>query len=145
MDTTKRNPLFSSYGRGIILEWWYQIYTNTDSPPVCILYTVERMRTSVRHISYGIRHYPVHTLLSRMFGTITTLTPLYLVFQHFPIEMNRLSSRWSSSTHGTSALTRIFDSKHMDVKKKRSATLMFVSSKARIGLSTWLNEPQHCS
>ena len=46
--------------------------------------TIERMRTPVRHISYGIRHYPVHTLLSRMYGTITTLIPLYLVFQHFP-------------------------------------------------------------
>ena len=74
---------------------------------------LERMRTAVRHISYGIRHYPAHTLLSRMYGTITTLIPLYLVFQHFPIEMNRLSS----STHGTSALTPVFDSKHMDVKK----------------------------
>ena len=54
---------------------------------------VERMRTPVRHISYGIRHYPVHTLLSRMYGTITTLVPLYLVFQDFPIDPNRLSSR----------------------------------------------------
>ena len=33
---------------------------------------IERMRTPVRHFSYGIRHYPVHTLLSRMYGTITT-------------------------------------------------------------------------
>ena len=52
-----------------------------------------------------------------MYGTITTLIPLYLVFQHFPIEMNRLSSRWNSSTNGTSALTRVFDLKHVDVKK----------------------------
>ena len=37
--------------------------------------TKERMRTPVQHISYGIRHYPVHTLLSRMYGTITTLIP----------------------------------------------------------------------
>ena len=29
--------------------------------------------------------------------------------------------------------------------KKWSATLMFVLSKAGIGLSTWLNEPRHCS
>ena len=27
-----------------------------------------------------------------MVGTITTLVPLYLVFQHFPIDLNRLSS-----------------------------------------------------
>ena len=50
-----------------------------------------------------------------MYGTLTTLIPLYFVFQHFPIEMNRLSSRWNSSTQGT--ITRVFDSKHMDVKK----------------------------
>ena len=77
-----------------------------------------------------------------MYGTITMLVPLYLVFQNFPIDPNRLSSRWSSSTHGTSVLlTHFFDSKHMDVNE--SATLMFVLSKARIGLSTWLNEPYH--
>ena len=44
--------------------------------------------------------------------------------------------------HGTSVLlTHFFDSKHMDVNEW--ATLMFVLSKARIGLSTWLNEPYH--
>ena len=30
-------------------------------------------------------------------------------------------------------------------EKKWSATIMFVLSKARIGLSTWLNEPRHSS
>ena len=75
------------------------------------------MRTPVRHISYGILHYPIHTLMSRMYGTITTLVPLYLVFQHFPVDLNRLSSRWSSSIHGTSVNTHFFDSKHIDVKK----------------------------
>ena len=37
-----------------------------------VFFSIERMRTPVRHFSYGIRHYPVHTLLSRMYGTITT-------------------------------------------------------------------------
>ena len=108
------------------------------------------MRTPVRHISYGIRHYPVHTLLSRMYGTITTLVPLYLVFQDFLIDPNRLSSRWSSSMHGTSVLlTHFFDSKHMDVND--SATLMLVSfciNKSKdwsidMAERTWLNEPYH--
>ena len=85
-----------------------------------------------------------------MYGTITTLVPLYLVFQDFPIDPNRLSSRWSSSMHGTSVLlTHFFDSKHMDVND--SATLMFVSFciiKSKdwsidMAERTWLNEPYH--
>ena len=63
---------------------------------VIIFYSVliiERMRAPVRHISYGIRHCAVCTALWHMNGTITMLVPLYEVFQHFPIDMNRLSSR----------------------------------------------------
>ena len=93
-----------------------QIYTVFEAVSDVI---IERMRAPVRHISYGIRH----TVLSRTYAIVAYVRhnndgiPLYLVFQHFPIEMNRLSSRWSSSTHGTSALTQVFDSKHMNVKK----------------------------
>ena len=85
-----------------------------------------------------------------MYGTITTLVPLYLVFQDFPIDPNLLSSRWISSMHGTSVLlTHFFDSKHMDVND--SATLMFVSFciiKSKdwsidMAERTWLNEPYH--
>ena len=71
------------------------------------------------HTGYGIRHYPVHTLLSRMYGTITTLIPLYLVFQHFPIEMNRLSFRWSSSTHRTRTHPSLWFKTHGCEKKKK--------------------------
>ena len=77
------------------------------------------MRTPVRHISYRIRH----TALSRTYGIVAYVrhnnnadSPVFGI-PHFPIEMNRLSSRWNSGTHGTRALTQVFDSKHMDVKK----------------------------
>ena len=83
---------------------------------------LERMRTSVRHISYGIRH----TALSLTYAIVAYVRhnnnagSLYLVFQDFPIDPNRLSSRWSSSMHGTSVLlTHFFDSKHMGVNDRR--------------------------
>ena len=44
-----------------------------------------------------------------MYGIITTLVPLYLVFQHISIiDLNCLNLRWSSSARGTSLHTQFF-------------------------------------
>ena len=117
------------------------------------LSTIEKWSAVVnREDAYSRTAYFIrHTALPRTYAIVAYVrhnnnadSPVFGIPALLPIEMNRLSSRWSSSKHGTSALTRVFDSKHMDVKTW-SATWMFVLSKASIGLSTWLNEPRHCS
>ena len=63
----------------------------------------------------------IFTTLSRThpivaYGPHKTMVYLYLVFQHFPVDLNRLSSRWSSTVHETGVHTHFFDFKHVGVK-----------------------------